>query len=77
MSIEPIRRDMKPVRQAIADLQQHADEISGLVVLVCTNDDEDYDFYIAGSIGAERALGRLEIIKRAILNKVQFAGPSR
>lgn len=43
-----------------------------MVVLVAMNDDEDYDYYIAGSIGAERTIGRLEIIKRAMLDKVVF-----
>ena len=72
MSIERIRSHIMPVREAIADLQAQADHISGLVVLVCKNDDEDYDYYVAGTIGAERALGRLDIVKRAILDKVRF-----
>ena len=71
-NVERIRGSIIPVRQAVADLQAHADEISGLVVLVCKNNDEDYDYYVAGTIGAERTLGRLEIIKRAILNMVRF-----
>ena len=72
MSIERIRSNIMPVRQAIAELEAQADDISGMVVLVCKNHDEDYDYYVAGTIGAERALGRLEIIKRAILNMVRF-----
>jgi hypothetical protein len=71
-NVEKIRGNILPVRQAIAELQEHADEISGLVVLVCKNDDEDYDYYVAGTIGAERTLGRLEIIKRAIIDKVRL-----
>ena len=70
MSVEPIRKHITPVKQAIADLEAQADKISGMIVLVCTNNDEDYDYYIAGTIGAERAVGRLEIIKRAILDRV-------
>lgn len=73
MPVERIRRDIMPVRQAIADLEARADKISGLVVLVCENGDEDYDYYVAGSIGAERTIGRLEIIKRAILDKVRLS----
>jgi hypothetical protein len=72
MTVELIRTNIKPVRQAISELQDQADQISGLVVLVCINDDADYDYYIAGSIGAERTIGRLEIIKRALLDKVMF-----
>lgn len=70
--VERIRSSIMPVRQAIAELEANADKISGLVVLVSTNGDEDYDYYVAGTIGAERALGRLEIIKRAILNMVRL-----
>lgn len=72
MTVQRIRRDIMPVKQAIAEMEQNADKISGMVVLVCQNNDEDYDYYVAGTIGAERAVGRLEIIKRAILDKVQF-----
>ena len=72
MSVTNIRKDIMPVRQAIANLEAQADKITGLVVLVSTNNDEDYDYYVAGTIGAERALGRLEILKRAILNMVRF-----
>ncbi len=71
-TVERIRGNIIPVRQAIADLEASADEISGLVVLVSKNGDEDYDYYVAGTIGAERAIGRLEIIKRAILNMVRL-----
>lgn len=71
-TVEPIRASIMPVRQAIAELEAKADEISGMVVLVCKNNDEDYDYYVAGTVGAERTLGRLEIVKRAILNMVRF-----
>lgn len=71
-NVERIRSEILPVRQAIAELEAHADEISGLVILVSKNSDEDYDYYVAGTIGAERALGRIEIIKRAILNMVRL-----
>lgn len=71
-NVERIRGGIMPVRQAISELEAQAGEISGMVVLVCKNGDEDYDYYVAGTIGAERALGRLEIIKRAILNMVRF-----
>lgn len=70
MTVEPIRRNIKPVRQAIDELQANADQISGMVILVCTNDDEDYDYYVAGTVGAERTIGRLEIVQRAFLDKV-------
>ena len=72
MTVERIRKDIMPVREAIAQLDANADKISGMVVLVCLNKDEDYDYYVAGTIGAERTLGRLEILKRAILDKVKF-----
>lgn len=72
MAVELIRKDIMPVRQALSSLQSQADDISGMVVLICKNNDEDYDYYVAGTIGAERALGRLEIIKQAIINKVRF-----
>jgi hypothetical protein len=72
MTVESIRPGIKPVKQAIDELQANADKISGLVILVCLNNDEDYDYYVAGSIGAERTIGRLEIIKRSILDKVLF-----
>ncbi len=71
-TIERIRGNILPVREALAELEARVDEISGLVVLVSRNGDEDYDYYVAGTIGAERALGRLEIIKRAILNMVRL-----
>lgn len=70
MTVEPIRKSIMPVRQAIAKLEANADKISGLVVLVSINDDEDYDYYVAGTIGAERTIGRLEIIKSALIDKV-------
>ena len=72
MKVERIRSDIMPVRQAIADLEANVDKISGMVILVSINGDEDYDYYVAGSIGAERTLGRLEIVKRAILNMVRL-----
>ena len=72
MTVARIRDDIMPVREAIAQLDANADKISGMVVLVCLNKDEDYDYYVAGTIGAERTLGRLEILKRAILDKVKF-----
>jgi hypothetical protein len=72
MTVELIRKDIKPVRQALSELQANADKISGLVVLVSMNDDEDYDYYIAGTIGAERTIGRMEIVKRALLDKILF-----
>jgi hypothetical protein len=73
VSVERIRKDILPVSEAIAELQKSVDEISGMVVLVCKDGDEKYDYYVAGTIGAERAIGRLEIIKRAILDKVDLA----
>ena len=72
MGVTRIRGDIMPVRQAISELEANADRISGLVVLVSINGDEDYDYYVAGTIGAERTLGRLEILKRAILNMVRM-----
>lgn len=72
MPVERIRSNILPVREAIAELEARADEITGLVVLVSRDNDENYDYYVAGTIGAERALGRLEIIKRAILNMVRL-----
>ena len=70
--IARIRQDIMPVKEAIAALQDSADKISGLVVLVMHDDDENYDYYIAGTVGAERTIGRLEIIKRALLDKVRL-----
>lgn len=72
MKIERIRNDVTPVREALASMHEQAAEISGMVVLVCKNGDENYDYFIAGTVGAERAIGRLEIIKQALLNKIRF-----
>lgn len=72
MNIQPINKNIKSVKQAINELSENADNISGMLVLVCLDNDENYDYYVAGIIGAERMLGRIEIVKRSILDKVQF-----
>jgi hypothetical protein len=70
MSVQPIRKNLTPIRDAIDELHANADNISGMVVLVCTNNDEDYDYWIAGTVGVERAVGRLEIIQQALVKRI-------
>lgn len=54
MSVTRIRTDIMPVRQAIAALEAEADKISGLVVLVSTNNERRLRLLRHGQSGEKR-----------------------
>ena len=69
-NVRPIAGTVFNVEQAIEDLRSRAKTFKGLVVLT-TDQDDQYDFYIAGSVGAETTLGRIEVLKRALLRTIK------
>lgn len=68
--VEQIRDDFQPVHEGINDLVKNEDEIEGMAVMVCTKNGNYYSF-VAGTVFAEQAIGRLEVLKRELLARIK------
>lgn len=71
MSATPINEHIKPIAIAIDQLRHQQAELEGMVILAFDKKG-DYDFYVAGTVSAERTIGVLEIVKAALLKKVDW-----
>jgi len=69
MNVEAIRNDFVPVHEALKQLSEKEAEIEGVLVLVA-NKNGGYTYFMGGALMAETTIGRLEVVKRALLRQV-------